>query len=63
MKIDGVIKMTFEEWWKTQDTELNYSHKFTAWNAWLAAKEDRTKELEQVVTVRGIERSIDEFVK
>ena len=55
--------MTFEEWWKTQDTELNYSHKFTAWNAWLAAKEDRTKELEQVVTVRGIERSIDEFVK
>ena len=55
--------MTFEEWWKTQDTGLNYSYKVTAWNAWLAAKEDRTKQLERMVTVRGIERSIDEFVK
>lgn len=29
--------MTFDEWWESQVSGLGDSHKFTAWNAWLAA--------------------------
>ncbi len=37
------MKAEFLAWWYGENTELGYLHKFTAWNAWLAAT---TKERE-----------------